>query len=160
MDAVSDAVYFRDSTCNVGILPYPMYDESQENYLSLDWGGLQCVMGHIQNPELVGAVLELQAYYSAETVIPAYYDVLLAGKIARDADTVKMLDIVFDTITYEVGGNYFGFSAGFDDLFFTLGYLVVQDKSADFASHYARLEPHAQNVLANFYECLDSVENQ
>jgi len=160
MDAVSDVVKFREFESNLGILPYPLYNEEQENYISLDWGGLQCVMGHIRNPELVGAVLELQAYHSADTVIPAYYDVLLDGKIARDEDTVKMLDIVFDTIAYEVGGNYFGFSGGFSDLFFTVGRLVVQQKSSDFASFYAKSEKAALNTIEKFYENLDKVEKQ
>lgn len=155
MDAVSDVVKFRDYESLIGILPYPMYDEEQEDYISLDWGGLQCVMGQIQDPQMVGAVLELQAYYSKETVIPAYYDVLLDGKIARDEDTVKMLDIVFDTIAYEVGGNYFGFSSGFDNLFFTVGRMVVNDKSADFASFYAKNEKSAQNTIEKYYKALE-----
>ncbi len=155
MDAVSDVVKFREFESALGILPYPLYDEEQADYISLDWGGLQCVLGHIQNPELVGAVLELQAYYSAETVIPAYYDVLLDGKIARDEDTAKMLDIVFDTIAYEVGGNYFGFSSGFDNLFFTVGRMVVNDKSADFASFYAKNEAAAKNTIEKYYAALE-----
>ena len=68
----------------VGILPYPKYDTEQEDYISLDWGGLMGVPGTIVNTEMVGAVIELLAYESADTVIPAYYDVLLSGKLARD----------------------------------------------------------------------------
>ena len=131
---VSDIVHLRDAEITFGLLPYPKYDAAQAEYQSMDWGGLQCIPTTVQDPEMVGAVIELLAYESGETVIPAYYDVLLAGKLARDEDSVKMLDILFDTITYEIGGNYFGFSAGFGDLFFTLGRLVVEQKSTDFSS--------------------------
>lgn len=160
MTSISDVVNFRDYEAELGILPYPMYDEAQEDYISLDWGGLQCVMGNIQNPEMVGAVLELQAYHSADTVIPAYYDVLLDGKIARNEDTIKMLDILFDTIAYEIGGNYFGFSPGFQNLFFTMGYLPVQQRSKNFASFYKSNEKPAMKTIDSFYKNLDEAENQ
>ena len=155
---ISDIVNLRDAEISFGLLPYPKYDAVQDSYHSMDWGGLQCVPTTVQNPEMVGAVLELLAYESAETVIPAYYNVLLAGKLARDEDSVKMLDILFDTITYEIGGNYFGFSAGFGDLFYTLGRLVVEQKSTDFASWYAKNEKSAPQTIDKFYKALDEHE--
>lgn len=158
MTAVSDIVNLRESEVDIGLLPYPKYDAAQENYLSMDWGGLAGVPASIQNPEMVGAVIELLAYYSGETVIPAYYDVLLAGKLARDEDSTKMLDILFDTITYEIGGNYFGFSSGFNDLFYTLGNYVVMNGNSDFASLYAKNEKSAQQTIDKFYKALDENE--
>lgn len=148
----------RDMDSDFGILPYPKFDEAQENYVSQDWGGLMCVPTSIQNPEMVGSVIELLAYFSEETVIPAYYDVTLDGKIARDEDTIAMLDIIFDTIAYEIGGNYFGFSSGFNDLFYTMGSLVIQKKSADFASWYAKNEKAANTTIDKFYEGLEKIE--
>ena len=155
---VSDIVHLRDAEITFGLLPYPKYDAAQAEYQSMDWGGLQCIPTTVQDPKMVGAVIELLAYESGETVIPAYYDVLLAGKLARDEDSVKMLDILFDTITYEIGGNYFGFSAGFGDLFYTLGRLVVEQKSTDFASWYAKNEKSAQQTIDKFYKALDENE--
>ena len=140
-------------------MPYPKYDAAQEAYRNMDWGGLAGVPVSIQEPEMVGAVIELLAYESGGTVIPAYYDVLLAGKLARDEDSTKMLDILFDTITYEIGGNYFGFSAGFTDLFFTLGRLVVEQKSTDFSSWYARNEKAANKTIEDYYKALREHES-
>ena len=160
LDALATAVEFRDLEINIGILPYPKFDEAQENYVSQDWGGLMCVPTTIQNPEMVGSVIELLAYFSEETVIPAYYDVTLDGKIARDEDTIAMLDIIFDTIAYEIGGNYFGFSNGFTNLFYTTGFMVVRDKSTDFASFYAKNEKPALKVIDDFYTDLEKVESQ
>ena len=160
LDALATAVEFRDLEINIGILPYPKFDEAQENYVSQDWGGLMCVPTSIQNPEMVGSVIELLAYFSEETVIPAYYDVTLDGKIARDEDTIAMLDIIFDTIAYEIGGNYFGFSNGFTNLFYTTGFMVVRDKSTDFASFYAKNEKPALKVIEDFYTDLEKVESQ
>ncbi len=155
MTAVSDIIGLRESEVDIGLLPYPKYDAAQEAYRNMDWGGLAGVPVSIQEPEMVGAVIELLAYESGGTVIPAYYDVLLAGKLARDEDSTKMLDILFDTITYEIGGNYFGFSAGFNDLFYTLGNYVVMNGNSDFASLYAKNEKSAQQTIDKFYTALD-----
>lgn len=158
MTAVSDIVDLRESEADIGLLPYPKYDAAQENYLNMDWGGLAGVPASIQEPEMVGAVIELMAYESGDTVIPAYYDVLLAGKLARDEDSTKMLDILFDTIVYEIGGNYFGFSSGFQDLFYTLGTHVVVNGKSDFTSFYATKEKSALQTIDKFYAALDEIE--
>ncbi|MBQ8400449.1 MAG: hypothetical protein IJX14_00820, partial [Clostridia bacterium] len=79
LNAITYAEELRDCEVDVGILPYPKYDEAQENYISQDWGGMMCVPLSIQNPEKVGAVIELLSWESANEVIPAYYDVTLSG---------------------------------------------------------------------------------
>ncbi len=158
LGSIAGAVSFRETEFDLGILPYPKFDAAQENYISLDWGGLMGVPASIANPDMVGAVIELLAYESADTVIPAYYDVLLAGKLARDTDTVAMMDLLFDTIAYEIGGNYFGFSNGFNALFYTLGNEVVGNRNADFSSFYAKNEKSALSTIKSFYKALDKAE--
>lgn len=157
--SITNAESLRECEVDVGIIPYPKYDEAQENYISQDWGGLMCVPNSITDPEMVGATLELLSWESANEVIPAYYDVTLAGKLSRDEDSRNMLELLFDTIAYEIGGNYFGFSAGFGDLFYTLGRLVVTNKSTDFASWYAKNEKSAIATIDKFYEGLEKVED-
>lgn len=159
LGAVTDADVYRDCEVDIEILPYPKYDEAQENYISQDWGDLMCIPLSIGEPEMVGATLEYLSWESANEVIPAFYDVTLSGKLARDEDSRNMLDILFDTIAYEIGGNYFGFSNGFQNLFYTVGNLVVREKSTDFASFYAKNEKAAQSVIDKFYEALEKVEN-
>lgn len=158
LSTISYAETLRDCDIDIGMVPYPKYDEAQENYITHDWGGLMCIPSSIQNPDKVGAVLELLSWESANEVIPAYYNVTLSGKLARDEDSRNMLDILFDTISYEIGGNYFGFSSGFNELFYTMGKLVIQNKSTDFASWYAKYEKSAQSTIDNFYEALDKIE--
>ena len=160
LDALANAVKLRDVEVDIGILPYPKFDEVQEQYISQDWGGLMGVPVVIQNDVIVGSVLELLAYYSEETTLPAFYNITLDGKVARDEDSVAMMDIVFDSIAYEIGGNYFGFSEGFAFLFYTLGLLVIQDKSTNFASYYKTHEKQALKVIDQFYVDLDYTENQ
>ncbi len=157
LGAISEASMFREAEVTIGILPAPKLDEAQENYVSLDWGGLMGVPASIQNPDLVGAVMELLAFESGETVIPAYYDVLLAGKLARDTDTVAMLDILFDTIAYEPGVFLSSMSSAITELLYTPSKIVLSSKT-DFASIYAKQEPSATKALTKFYTDLDKLE--
>jgi len=84
---------FRDCEVDFGILPYPKYDAAQDNYYNLDWGGLLSVPTTITNPDMVGAAMELLAWDSANGVIPAFYDQVLDGQLARDEESTHMLDI-------------------------------------------------------------------
>ena len=102
--------------------------------------------------------MELLAWESGNEVIPAFYDLVLAGKLARDEDSVRMLDIIFDTVAYEVGGSYFGFDAGVNDLFYSLPRLAVDQKSSDFSSYYKRLEKQSVRDIELFYKNLDRIE--
>ncbi|MCQ2431832.1 MAG: hypothetical protein MJ175_04425 [Clostridia bacterium] len=157
--ALSKAELMRDYTVDFGFLPYPKYDEAQESYHSLDWGGLMCIPTTIRNPEMVGAVTELLAYESANDVIPTYYSMVLTGKLARDEDAEKMLDLIFDTVCYEIGVNYFGFEAGFSSLYNPIWNLPLTTKKSDFASFYAKQEKNAQKTMDKFYEALENAEN-
>ncbi len=159
LDSLAGIEILRDCEVEYGILPYPKYDEEQEQYASLDWGGLSAVLTTITEPEMVGAVMELLAWESANDVIPAYYDRTLQGKLARDPDAVKMLDLMFDTITYDVGMNYFGFSSGVTDYMFCISGLAINGRSTDFASYYRKLEGAAQRTIDQLYKQLEANED-
>lgn len=94
-----------------GILPYPKFDENQDNYIALDWTGLMCAPLVAEDHDIIGEVMELYAYYSSEEVLPAYYDIVLGEKLSRDPESRDMLDLIFDGIVFDAGMNYFGFSA-------------------------------------------------
>lgn len=94
---------------NFGILPYPKYDENQGEYYNLvsPWHS-QFVCVPVLNNGLsrIGIVLEELAYLGEELLTPAYYDKTLQGKYARDAESSEMLDIIFDSLLFDVGAYY------------------------------------------------------
>jgi ABC-type glycerol-3-phosphate transport system substrate-binding protein len=105
---LSSARAYRATEVDFGILPFPKYDEAQERYITTNWSGLMCVPVTVTDPELVGIVCEMLAVEGRKSVRPAYYDVLLASKIARDNESVVMLDIIYDNCEYDLGLNYGG----------------------------------------------------
>lgn len=159
LGTLSLAEEMREYDVELGFLPYPKYNEQQDDYASLDWGGLMGVPVTISDPECIGAVIEFLAWDSANNVIPTYYDTVLTGKLARGTDDEAMLDIIFDTICYDPGCNYFGFSEGFQDLFYVISNLAIKTKSADYASWYAKNETKAAGVLDKFYTALEETES-
>ncbi len=144
----------RDYDVDAGIAPYPMYDEDQGAYYSMDWGPTWCISGTIRNPELVGSVVELYSFYSDATIVPAYYDKVLEGKLTNDLESRKMLDLIFDSVAFDPVNNYFGFHSGIGDLAFVIGRLVIEKSSSNFASFYKERENSAKNTIHDFYKNL------
>ncbi|MFA6948213.1 MAG: hypothetical protein WCQ72_04465 [Eubacteriales bacterium] len=152
MVTLHDVSTFRQSEVEFGILPYPKYDEAQESYISNDWGGLMCVPATIGDTELVGKTIETLSYYSTSTTIPAYYETLLNGKLARDDDSVEMLDLIYGNLVYDAGLNYFGFGTNMFNLFYAVKNLVIEKNSADFASWYAKYKDGSQAEMDEFFD--------
>jgi hypothetical protein len=104
-------VPLRSMPTDFGVLPIPKKDKAQD-YYSCDvnsWTGLGItVPTTTTDMESTGIFLESYAAESRKRVKPAYYDVLLSGKVARDDESLEMLDIIFGNRTYDIGaiGTY------------------------------------------------------
>ncbi len=150
IEALNRLDEYRDTEVDFGILPYPKLDESQERYETNDWSGLMCIPSIVGNPEMVGKAAECLALYSGETVVPTYYNVLLGEKLSRDADSVEMLELIFDNIVFDPGVNYLGFTNHTKLLFYTIAYGVIAPKQGVFASWYAQHGPGSEGEIADF----------
>lgn len=141
---LSLAKTFRKTEVDFGILPFPKYDEAQDNYISLNWAGFLCIPASVSDTGLSGKVTELLAYYSKSTVIPAFYDVVLGQKISRSIESTKMLDIIFNNTVYDlgiyIGGGIYSITSD-----------MVKSKSNDFASFYAKNENSWLKTLNDYY---------
>jgi hypothetical protein len=104
-------VPLRSMPTDFGVLPIPKKNAAQD-YYSCDvnsWTGLGItVPTTVVDMESIGIFLEAYAAESYKRVKPAYYDVLLSGKVARDEESLEMLDIIFGNRTYDIGaiGTY------------------------------------------------------
>lgn len=86
---------------DVGILPLPKYDEMQDNYRHVNWGNNIVVPSTIKNPEMVGDVLELMAYYSSTIVHSAFYDTILQYRMSHSPDDREMVELIYSTVVYD-----------------------------------------------------------
>ncbi|MBQ4290253.1 MAG: hypothetical protein II719_03570 [Clostridia bacterium] len=99
---------FREMEADFGVVPNPKYDESQESYRHRPGpsSGVIAVPTNISDATMVGAVLEYGAWLSHYTLIPAYYEVTIKTKRTRDETAMEMLDIIHDTIIFDIGDMY------------------------------------------------------
>ncbi|MCL2816731.1 MAG: hypothetical protein FWD23_19195, partial [Oscillospiraceae bacterium] len=145
----------REMETDFGILPMPLYDDRQERYYhSVNPHVAQMMSIPITNPEAekTGAVVQHMSAVSKNILTPAYYDISLKGKHARDEESIMTMDLIFGTMTYDPGYmNNWGNLAQF-----TLN--MVDSYKSDLASQYEKLEPKAQGALEKMIDKYESLE--
>lgn len=116
--------YLRDFEDPYAIIPYPKFDEQQENYYSM-LDGYHAVIGvpmTAQNLELAGIITEAMTAESWKEVIPAYYDVALKTKGVRDEESIAMMDLIMDSVKVDftyIYDNWQGYAFTIQDLLST-----------------------------------------
>ncbi len=107
VEGIGAIALFNDTEFIVGIAPVPKYDDNQETYLTpthADWStalSVPDIPG--SNLEKLGAILEDMAYLSHRDVRPEYYEKNLKARRVQDETSIKMLDVIFDHLTFDLG---------------------------------------------------------
>ena len=100
----SFAETFRDMTFDFGILPYPKYDETQEEYISSS-RATYSLFGILPTADVqnCAAVLEALASETYRMVTPAYYEKALLVMYSRDDISSQMFDLIKGHISFDYG---------------------------------------------------------
>ena len=96
---------------DVGFIPYPKLDADQEDYYTrtANISGLTYIPVTNNDLEKTGAVLEALAYYSTDTIMPAFFETILAIKSTRDVESEQMIPIIRNSSRFMdsvIGFNY------------------------------------------------------
>ncbi len=100
---------FREMESDFGILPYPKLNTTQDEYyhtVAPYNSQFICVPLIQDDVERTGTITEALAYYGQKIVLPAYYDVTLIGQSARDEESESMVEIILDTLVFDIGYYY------------------------------------------------------
>ena len=111
-DATNSLKYM---TQKYGILPHPKYTVDQEEYSSLVWVHHDSIVGipsHAANKSMCAVILEALSWESYYSVYPVFYDTILLSRAAKDTESKEMLEIIFDTRSYDPG-QYWDSNSGF-----------------------------------------------
>ena len=138
----------RDVTFRFGVLPYPMYNEAQGEYKSLNWNGIMFVPASIKDPEMVGDVLELLAFYTPP-VQKAYYEDLLGSKLSDAPEDAEMLDVIWDSVVTDIGMVSANL-AGMDPLLYMFPNLCL-DGVQGYSSYVTRNTRSANRALEKLF---------
>lgn len=98
----------RQSNVEFGIVPSPKLDEEQDEYYSAVNYIAACMAIPVTNSdfERTSIIIEALAAESHDTVIPAYYETAIKSKYARDTVSSEMLDLIRDSVSYDLGIYY------------------------------------------------------
>ena len=132
------------------MLPYPLWDEQQAEYKSLNMNGMMGVPGAIKNPDMVGEVLELMGYYTADVKV-AYYEKLLGTKLAEAPDDAEMLDIIWASQVSDVGLIACNSSSSMDALVYMVPKMCEAGRN-NFASYMRANGKGAQRGLDRVFK--------
>lgn len=105
----ADVEMMRSMDMDFGIVPVPKWDELQDRYYSTvnqHMGIATILPASCEDPVIEGYFIEATACESKKTLIPAYYDVTLQGKVTRDVESREMLDVIFDNRIYDIGAIF------------------------------------------------------
>ena len=109
----------RDMETDFGIIPPPKFNTDQsEYYVAIHpWcSGSVAIPVTNTNIDRTGMILEALTAESRYTLLPAYYDITLKTKFARDDESQEMLDIIFASRIYDLGQVFdWGSAPGFFD---------------------------------------------
>jgi len=130
-----------------GILPFPKYDGAQEKYYSriID-GWLNCVPVTAQDTDRTSVIMEALAVESKNITIPAYFEVALNTKHARDDESQEMLDIIHANRTVDLGDTFYM------DPVRNIYVGTLTSKKNDFASQVEKKTNAVNKVLAKANE--------
>ncbi len=97
---------FRDMQSDIGIIPFPKYEETQESYHVLTSGTGVAAIPTTLSPdryENVGILIDALSRDSQKNLLPSYREIVLKSKYSRDADSADMLDIIFKSGVFDLG---------------------------------------------------------
>ncbi|MBR5871664.1 MAG: hypothetical protein IKZ09_11580 [Clostridia bacterium] len=116
----------RDSTTDFGLIPWPKFDESQDEfycYVHSTAGKGVCIPTTQPDPEMAGIIIEAMAAKSVSTVTEAYYDKALTYKYMRDEESAEMMDIILSNRLFDLAYSY-----NWGSLYSTMQGLVLNGK--------------------------------
>lgn len=101
-------VNFRDMDMDYGIIPYPKWDEEQENYLTWSDGSASLMAIPISNIDydFSSMITEAMNAESWKIVMPVAIETALKIKGTRDEESIVMIDMILKNVVTDIGYTY------------------------------------------------------
>lgn len=126
----------REMESEFGIMPMPKYDENQDGYhhcVNPNVCATYVIPSTNVEYEKTGYIMDALGAASKNELTPAYFNTTLQGKVSRDEESQQSLEVIVDTIRYDIG--YLG-GLGFSSFLYTM----ADSGNTDLASAYAKQE--------------------
>ena len=103
------AGYIKQTTRDFGLVPMPKYSKSVEkNYTFVNAATNiftipKAVFNDATSKDMISAVLEYLGYYGQKDVLPIYYNESLTYGSLSDSQSIRMMGIIRDSVTFDLG---------------------------------------------------------
>ena len=145
----------RGMETDFGIIPLPKLDKAQGKYITHNnphTGAGISIPRSAQDLDRTGMILEDLCAESRYTLQPAYYEINLKGKYARDNESYEMLEIILNNTAYDIGYIYdFG---GFAMSIIHYG----RDKKTGYAAAFEKAQGKMQKAIDKTIELYEKIE--
>jgi hypothetical protein len=148
--------FYRNMDVDFGIIPPPKRDEAQAEYIctvSARSTNTLTIPVTVSDFERTGIITDALAAESLYTLKPAYYDMQLKTKFARDNESAEMLDIIFAGRKFDLVLLYEW--AGLTDIFSN----AMQNNSPDIISALERVADRVVTQIEKTIEAYESFSN-
>lgn len=147
---VGSSEHLREMQADFAVLPLPKFDESQEDYISYVGPSVMnlCLPVNLKDADRTGTILENLCARSYGTIREAYFETTLQSKFLRDEHSVKMLDLIYNNITAELGYVY-----GFAGIQTT--YMNALKSGKGIASEFASVESAVKTAISDMLDKLN-----
>lgn len=141
---------FTDLNFTYGLLPFPKYDEAQQEYYTAPHTefsiyGIPSTLP-TEDYDLVGIMMEALNAESWKTVFSAYYDEALKGRYSSDENMSKVVDLIADSRVYEMAVQFGQFLGSFKLPYMAANY--IHEGNFNMASDLAEQADYFDGVLS------------
>ncbi len=142
---------YRDMVSDYGLVPSPKLTEAQKEYNDgVDYyADFLCVPATTTDLKFTGAVLEYMASVSTDTVKDTYIEIVMKNKRNRDEDTKEMVDLISNSLHYEIS-DFYGF--GLVDL------VNGAFKRGNLQSRFDGYRSTYESTIANFVDKISKLD--
>ena len=107
--------YLRELNFEVGYLPMPKYDTYQKDYRSISTNGGVIIPSALapEKQQMSAAVLDAFARYNNVYMRPAFFDLVLQGRLSQDERDYKILELMMDSAVFDIGYTIDGSGTGY-----------------------------------------------
>ena len=145
---------FRDMDSPFGILPPPKFEGSQNRYYCETGGGLLgMVPSNSANLERASAVWDAYAQLSYKYVLPAYFEVSLKTKFARDSESEDMLNLIYNNLWYDLGNVYW-----WEDIISKYNDLFIK-KDINIVSATEAISDKVNKIISDYIDAFINTDN-
>lgn len=108
MNMLKNAADLYKSGIRYTLIPMPMFDEKQEDYIvtAHDEYSSVSICASVKDASMYTAVVEDLCYRSHDTTYNAKYEKTYAGQYAQTLKNRKMFDFMFDHLNFDLGAVY------------------------------------------------------